>query len=121
VDSLPIPWPEFSAEHFVVRQSFIRQLDDTSCVMLAAYQSRFATYDPRSGFLSGTFIEAADVVRAVVRRNAEGGGRTTSLPRGTRRGPLDARAWRDAVLVLFAGRTGFAHRMLDVYRRSDLS
>lgn len=121
VDSVPIPWPEFSDEHFLVRQSFVRQLDDTSCVMLAAYQRRFATYDGRSGFLSGTFIESADVVRAVVQQHAEGGGGTTSLPPGTRRGPLDARGWRDAVLVLFGGRSVLAHRLLDVYRRSDLA
>lgn len=121
VDSLSLPWPHLQALPFLTRQSIVRQLDDSSCAILVAYQSRFAVLTAGGLLTTGSFAESSAVVVPDTVVHAVGKSWTVRLPKGTRRGPSDARAWRGQVVVLFGGRTRDADRVLDVHRRSDLT
>jgi len=120
VDSLSYPFEELRAEHFMGRQAIVRQLDDSSCAVLTAYQSRFAVITRSRGPLLGVYPESAAVMKVDVVTSDNGKSIVSTLPRGARVGPLDARMWRDYVLVLFGGHSALAERTIDVFSRADL-
>lgn len=121
IDSIPYPFKEFEAEHFMARQAIVRQLDDSSCAILTAYQSRFATIGGAFQTRLGVYAESAGPLRVNVVSSNDGKSIVSTLPRGARVGPSDARGWREYVLVLFDGRTRLAGRLLDVYSRGSLT
>lgn len=121
IDSMSTPFPELVDVRFLARQAIVRQLDDSTCAILIAYQSHFATLGSRDSLRRGTFVESSGIVNAVEEVLDANGSTRISLPRGARIGPRDARGWRASVLVLFSGRTPLARRLLDVYRASDLA
>jgi hypothetical protein len=104
----------------MARQSIVRQLDDSSCAVLTAYQSRFAVVTQSRRPLLGVYPESAGVMKVDVVVSDNGKSVVSTLPRGARVGPFDARVWRDYVLVLFGGRTALAGRTIDVFTRADL-
>jgi hypothetical protein len=99
----------------------VRQADDTSCAVLPVYQSVFAIYTSQSGFLAGQFVEGGPPVSASISSSDGGTSGSITLPKGTMPGPMDARVWRDHLAVLFEGRSRHRRRVLDLYRRDDLS
>lgn len=121
LDSFPAPWPELRRLAPIVRQTVVRQLDDSTCVLLPPYQGVLATVDARSRFVAARTIESTRIVEPEVSRAEDGRITRISLPRTARLGSLDARGWRDRVLVLHNGRDALAGRLLDVYRRADLA
>lgn len=120
VDSLAYPFENLRSEHFMARQAIVRQLDDSSCAVLTAYQSSFAVVTLSRGTLLGVYPESAAVMKVNVVVSDTGKSVVSTLPRGTRVGPFDARVWREYVLVLFGGRTALAGRTIDVFTRDDL-
>lgn len=120
VDSLGLPWSQYAALPFLTRQSIVRQVDDSSCAILVAFQSHFAVVTAGGTLTKGTFAESSAVIVPDTIIHEAGKSWTVRFPKGTRRGPSDARAWRGQVVILFGGRTRDANRVLDVHRRSDL-
>lgn len=121
VDSISNPFEDLRAEHFMARQAILRQLDDSSCAVLTAYQRRFAVISRDRTVRLGVYPESSAVMQVNVVTADDGKSILSSLPRGARVGPADARAWREYVLVLFAGRTTLAGRTIDVFAREDLT
>lgn len=116
-DSAALPWPALEARPFLERQAALRQLDDSTCVILPLYQREFAVLSTLREPRTGMHIE--ELPRPVQLREELGAGWREYLT-GAKPGALDARAWRDNVLVLFAGQSRDRIRTIDVYRRSDL-
>lgn len=121
VDSMSNPFEELRAEHFMARQVIVRQLDDSSCAVLTAYQRQFAVIERNRTVRLGVYPESSTVMRVDVVISDNGKSVVSSLPRGARVGPADARAWREYLLVLFRGRTTLAERTIDVFAREDLT
>jgi hypothetical protein len=121
VDSMVGPWTELRDEDHLATQARVRQADDTSCAVLPVYQSVFAIYTGQAGFLTGQFVERGPPVRAITSSRDGGRSGAITLPKGTTAGPMDARVWRDHLAVLFEGRSRHRRRVLDLYRREDLS
>lgn len=121
VDSLSAPWPELEGTHAIVRQSIIRQIDAGTCAIVTLYQPFFATYSQLTGFTAGRFVESAEPIAALIESLDGGKGRKVSLPNGTVAGANGVGMWRDHVIILYNGRTALRRRLLDLYRRDDLS
>ena len=119
IDSLAVPWERLRALPFIVRQAGLRQLDDTTCAILPLYQKEFALLSASGQPTVGVHVE--DLPTATAKISASDKRRVSSVARGSKPGAVDARAWRDAVIVLFLGTTRLKGRILDVFRRSDLT
>lgn len=117
LDSLAMPWPAIVRRPFMERQAALRQLDDSTCISLPLYQREFALVRPSGAWTTGASVEQLPVPKLV--SGSGPGGRALSL-QGAKPGALDARAWRDLVLVLFAGTTSNKFRILDAYERTSL-
>lgn len=118
-DSTFAPWERLRGEHFMARQGSIRQLDDSTCAVLPVYQPEFAVY-ARGQYVLGRTVEDLPPAQVEVTESADGKSRRASFTTATA-GSSDAHAWRDQVIVLFAGKTKQRNRLLDFYRRTDLA
>lgn len=119
MDSLAVPWARLQALPFILRQAGLRQLDDSTCALLPLYQREFAILPALGQPRLGLHVENLPTATANVESSDKR--RSASLMPGAKPGAVDARAWRDAVFVLFLGTTRLRGRILDVYRRSDLT
>lgn len=113
IDSLAPPWSRHLELPFIVRQAQLRQLDDSTCAYLPTYQQEFAILSPFREPRLGTQIEALPEARSVETRTSRM--RRSTLAKGARAGAMDARRWRNFVLVLFAGSSPQRRRIIDVY------
>ncbi len=118
VDSLPIPWSRLAGLERIVRQAQIRQLDDSTCVLLPLYHREFAVLRPGSKVQLGIHIEA--LPPAQLRSTKEGKAIAKSVAPGARRGGIDGRSWREHILILFVGQNGRYARVIDLYERRTL-
>lgn len=118
VDSVALPWPRLLALPFIARQAGLRQLDDTTCAVLPLYHQEFGVLTTSGVATLGMHIE--ELPPAVGKVEASGNSRISSIARGAKRGGIDARAWRDAIVVLFVGVTPLRGRILDVFSRANL-
>lgn len=116
-DSLALPWEAVRGRPFMERQASLRQLDDSTCAMLPLYQREFAIISPSKAAVLGVSPELLPPARLRVERSAKV--RMESLT-GARPGALDAKAWRQLVLVLFGGTTRYKFRILDAFDRQTL-
>lgn len=62
LDSVALPWPDLGSLPFLTRQSIVRQVDDSSCAILMAFQSRFAIVTAGNAMTLGSFAETSAVV-----------------------------------------------------------
>jgi hypothetical protein len=120
LDSMSFPWPELRRVAPMGRQATAQQLDDTTCVLLTAYQAHFAVTSAWGTYRAATYIEPMPLVAPELVRMDGGRSASISVPDHARLGPRDARAWRNDILILFTGRTAQRDRIIDVYRRTDL-
>jgi hypothetical protein len=121
IDSSSLPLPELLRIAPIGRQAVTQQLDDSTCVLIAYYQSQFAV----------TARSARGGPRPMLRQchrwirnrwcRTRGGRLGSECREGAKISAIDARAWRDMILVLYEGSTRQAGKLLDVYRRSDLT
>ncbi len=118
VDSVAAPWPHIQREHMLVRQSFLKQVDDSTCALLPAYFKEFAILVPGKPARLGEHREPLPPARAIV--NTQGKNWSASFAPGARGGAMDMRAWRDYLVVLYEGSTRNRRRLLDFYRRGSL-
>lgn len=119
VDSMPAPWPRHRGLPFLVRQAPLKQADDSTCVYLPVYQQEFAIISPTAPPVNGMHIETLPEAREEVSGTSKR--RVHSLAEGTRAGANDVVAWRDVLLVSFAGTSPHRHRVVDVYDRRTLA
>lgn len=118
VDSLAMPWPRLLAQAFIARQARLRQVDDSTCAILPAYYPEFALLSPSRPIVTGRHIE--ELPAAVGVDTKVGNATEHTVARGAKHGHRDARAWRDAVIILFEGTSEHKGRVLDVFSRKDL-
>ncbi len=119
VDSIPAPWPRHRELPFLVRQAPLKQLDDTTCVYLPAYQQEFAIISPNASAVTGAHIETLPEAREEVSGTSKR--RVHELSEGARSGASDVAAWRDVILVSFRGTSPHRRRVIDVYDRRTLT
>lgn len=119
IDSMAVPWARLQALPFILRQAGLRQLDDSTCALLPLYQEEFAILPASGQPRLGLNVESVPPATAKIESSDKR--RSASLTRGAKPGAVDARGWRDAVIVLFRGTTRLRGRILDVYSRSDLT
>lgn len=119
IDSLAMPWPRLLPLGFMARQAPLRQLDDSTCAMMPLYNREFGLFSRGEEPRLGTHVEELPPARS--REASSGKMRVESVAPGAKPGGVDVRAWRDAILVLFAGQGRQRFRTLDIYSRNDLS
>ncbi|MDP1861466.1 MAG: hypothetical protein Q8K82_22555, partial [Gemmatimonadaceae bacterium] len=118
VDSVAAPWPRHHALPFIVRQAQLRQIDDSTCALLPLYHREFAIISPTAEPKVGLHIEELPEAKAEESRTATTG--SSGIGKGARSGAVDARTWRDYLLVLFEGTAINRLRTIDVYDRRTL-
>ncbi len=121
IDSSSLPLPELLRIAPIGRQAVTQQLDDSTCVLIAYYQSQFAVTGAIRAWRTAAYVEAVPPVDPQPVVQDEGRSARIGMPRGAKISAIDARAWRDMILVLYEGSTRQAGKLLDVYRRSDLT
>lgn len=119
VDSMAMPWPRLLAQAFIARQARLRQVDDSTCAMLPAYYPEFAILSPSRPIVTGRHME--ELPPAIGVDTKVGNATEHTVARGAKHGHRDARAWGDAIIVLFEGASEHKRRVLDVFSRKDLS
>ncbi len=121
IDSSSLPLPELLRIAPIGRQAVTQQLDDSTCVLIAYYQSQFAVTGAIRAWRTAAYVEAVPPVDPQPVVQDEGRSARIGMPRGAKISAIDARAWRDMILVLYEGSTRQAGKLLDVYSRSDLT
>jgi hypothetical protein len=121
LDSLPSPWPDMRSQPEILRQSTLRQVSADECAIMLSYGGRFALRASDGRMKFGTVAESIQTVQPDIKVAPDGRSGSISLPRTARVGPMDARRWRDFVVILYSGKTALADRILDFHRASDLS
>jgi hypothetical protein len=119
LDSLPMPWPRLRALPYIVRQAGLHQVDDSTCAMLPTFHREFALLSPTRHPLLGLHFEQLPPASADEAKTDAGTIHT--IARGAKSGFQDAATWKDAILVSFGGTSRHRRRLLDVFRRTDLS
>jgi hypothetical protein len=117
-DSFPHPIERLQHVGFFVRQTPLAQVDDSSCAFIPAYHGEFALMDATGTFEHGFAVESLPPAEMSVEKTERGA--RYSVARGAVAGYLDARAWRDKLLILFEGRSRDKGKLLDVYNRRTL-
>lgn len=119
VDSIPHPIARVSALGFIVRQTALRQVDDSTCGYFPVYHPEWAITAALGEVHHSVAIESLPPATMVTEPTERGARYFVNAE--ARAGHVDARAWRDYIVVLFQGTTRERNRLLDFYSRSTLT
>ena len=119
LDSIPVPWPRLQALPYIVQQTGLHQVDDSTCAMLPTFHAEFALLSPTRRPVLGLHFEKLPAASAVETKSDAGTVHT--IAPGAKSGFGDAAAWSDAIVVSFGGTSRHRGRLLDVFSRTDLS
>jgi hypothetical protein len=118
VDSLEHPVARLRTVGFFAQQTTIRQIDDSTCGYFPTYHAEWGLH--RDGSDVGLTVGVESLPPAEMVTTPSGRGAIYRMDPRARAATIDARAWRDAVIVLFEGATSQRHRLLDFYGRDQL-
>jgi hypothetical protein len=118
IDSLEHPVARIRTIGFFAQQTTIRQVDDSTCGYFPTDHAEWGLHRDGRDAVVTMGIESLPPAEMVTIPSERGA--IYHMDPTARAATIDARAWRDAVIVLFEGATRQRHRLLDFYGRDRL-
>lgn len=119
VDSSHHPIARIQSLGFFVRQTAVRQVDDSTCGYFPAYHEDWALAEADGSLRVAAAVESLPPASMITEPTARGARFMVNAE--ARSGHVDSRAWRDFVILLFQGTTRERNRILDFYDRRTLA